>query len=395
MTAPTTGGAGRSDLIEFIRRAGRTTRKAIAEHTGLSRSVVAQAVAELIAGGLVVERMSATAPAAEPPLRSRRGRPTSVLELTPRPGVVVACDIGHRHLSVAVCDLRSRVRHETRTVFAVDDGAAATFAALARLVAAALSAAGAGGADVRAFGVSFPYPVVRSTGAVQAPAALRGWQGVTATDARPAGFGGIPIVFDNDANFGAWGERIHGTAPALDNLLYVKLSDGIGAGLIVDGVLLSGARGTGGEMGHIQVEPGGALCRCGRRGCLETVVAANPPDHRGAGLRVGRAIAQLCRFVDAEVVVLGGQLGSAGGPLVQGVRDAFAEAFDEPTGVTVRTAALGPRSELVGIIDRTVTAAWAADHTGRATDSHSSWRRTNSRVLLEVPFEEERFVMKE
>ena len=411
MTVPAQNGSGRSDHLEFIRRAGQTTRRAIAEHTGLSRSVVAQAVSELIAQGLVVERRLV-----QGALRSahgaQRGRPTAVLELAGQSGVVVAADIGHRHLTVAVCDLKGRVLEETRIPFPVDDSARATFRELHRLVAASLTRAGVGATDVAGFGVSFPFPVTKPTGMVLAPVALLGWQNVSAAEARPPGLPG-PIVHDNDANFGAWGERIHGGSPELDNLLYVKLGHGIGSGVIVDGMLLSGARGTSGEMGHIQVDPHGEVCRCGRRGCLETVVAASLPDRRLAGLRVGRAIAQLSAFVDAEVVILGGRFGASDGALMEGVKDAFARFTpdnEDPSGegaggaadgsprVRIQAAALGERSELVGIIDRTLSAAWASGagrSATRRTGAHSSWDRTNSEVVLEVPFDAERFVMKE
>ncbi|GLK18772.1 ROK family transcriptional regulator [Herbiconiux flava] len=381
MTASGAGGSGRVGLLDFVRRAGQTTRRSIAEHTGLSRSVVAQTVSELIERGLLVERSPAAA--------TTRGRPTAVLELARQPGVVLAFDIGHRHVTVAVADLHGRVLAEPRVDLVVDDGAAPTIRALRRLTTHALARAGAAVGDVAALGVSFPYPVLRPSGAVRAPAALPGWQGVTAETVRPAGFSG-PIVADNDANFGAWGERMRG-GTALDDMLYVKLGDGIGAGLVVGGRLLAGARGTGGEMGHIQVEPGGLLCRCGGHGCLETVVAASLPDEHLAGLRVGRAIAQLCTFVDTSIVVLGGRFGAAGGPLVEGVREAVAR-FSPPgeSRVEVRVAALGARAELVGIVDRTVSAAWASGTAQTGSMAHSSWDRTNSPAVLEHPFRDER-----
>ncbi|MCS5713277.1 ROK family protein [Herbiconiux sp. CPCC 205716] len=391
MTASATGGPGRAGLLDFIRRAERTTRRAIADHTGLSRSVVAQTVAELIELGVVVERRLEAGRA------SGRGRPTAVLELARQPGVVLACDIGHRHVTVAVSELAGGVLAESSVELAVDDGVAPTVRALHRLIARMLPAAGARMADVAALGVSFPFPVLRPSGAVRAPSALPGWSGATAEAVRPPGFSG-PIVADNDANFGAWGERMHG-GTALDDMLYVKLGDGIGAGLVAGGRLLAGARGAGGEMGHIQVEPGGLLCRCGGHGCLETVVAASLPDEHLAGLRVGRAIAQLCSFVDTSVVVLGGRFGAAGGALVDGVREAVARF--SPAGesrVEVRVAALGARAELAGIVDRTVSAAWASGiampGSGSPSSVHpfvlSSWDRTNSPAVLEHPLRDER-----
>ncbi|MEA9986573.1 ROK family transcriptional regulator, partial [Subtercola sp. RTI3] len=302
MPAPAHPDGSRHDRhLEFIRRAGETTRRAIAEHTGLSRSVVAQTVAELIAQGLVEEHrvevrraaagsaaMAGTAMASSAlaagsaPVRrahsapadasrtGRRGRPTAVLRLAHQQGAIVACDIGHAHITVAVTDLQARVRRERRIPFPVDTGAAATFAALHTLVAECLASCGVTAAGVQAFGVSFPYPVIRTRGTVRAPLHLTGWQGALAADAVPPAFN-CPLVFDNDANFGLWGERMHGAGRGIDNLLYIKLADGIGAGLLVDGLVLAGARGIGGEMGHLRVDPLGAPCRCGNRGCLESV----------------------------------------------------------------------------------------------------------------------------
>ncbi len=376
--------SGAGDHLEFIRRAGQTTRRAIAEHTGLSRSVVAQTVSELIAQGLVIEHRlgaaavsaaavsaaavsaaSAASAASAGRARATRGRPTAVLQLARQHGVIVACDIGHRHITVAVADLHGHELVEQSIHFPVDEGSAQTFAATHSLVMQLLDQARSTLAEVCGFGISLPFPITtgRASGraSVRAPANLAGWHGTNLADAAPAGLS-CPVIIDNDANFGAWGERMFGGTTAIDNLLYVKLSDGIGAGLIVNGTLLAGATGLGGEMGHIEVQPGGALCRCGRRGCLEAVIAECLPDYHRAGLRVGRAVAQLCAFVDPEVVVLGGRIGSVGEPLLAGVREALAEFSQDATvSVVVRSAAWGTRSELMGIIDRTLAAAWASD----------------------------------
>ncbi|MCU1481727.1 MAG: family transcriptional regulator [Subtercola sp.] len=380
VSATTPPGAG--DHLEFIRRAGHTTRRAIAEHTGLSRSVVAQTVSELIAQGLVIEhRLSTaavTAAASAGRARAARGRPTAVLQLARQHGVVVACDIGHRHVTVAIADLHGHLIAEQSIDFPVDEGSAQTFSATHALVFRLLDEARSTVADVCGFGVSLPFPITTGRASVpiptvRAPSNLDGWHSTNLTDATPAGLS-CPVVIDNDANFGAWGERMVGNSAAIDNLLYVKLSDGIGAGLIVNGTLLAGATGLGGEMGHIEVQAGGALCRCGRRGCLEAVVADCLPDYHRAGLRVGRAVAQLCAFVDPEVVVLGGRVGSMGEPLLAGVRQALADySLDGTVSVVVRSAAWGARSELMGIIDRTLAAAWASDRiAGRRSPREAS-----------------------
>jgi len=220
---------------------------------------------------------------------------------------------------------------------------------------------------------------------VRAPASLATWVGAQPATILARGLH-CPVIIDNDANLGAWGEYLHGAGRDANSLFYIKAADGVGAGLVVDGVIFNGARGVSGEMGHVQVDPGGELCRCGRSGCLEAVYSsaavrrrlgladdihsvdpfivtgANRVVFTDAGRSIGRVVAQLCNFLDPDVVVFGGPLGAVGSPLLDGVREAFVE-FGQVSAVRevpLRAAELGIRSELVGAVDRAVQAAWAA-----------------------------------
>lgn len=80
---------------------------------------------------------------------------------------------------------------------------------------------------------------------------------------------GVPVALGNDANVGLLGEWIAGAARDVDNVLGVWMGTGIGGALILDGRPFNGSRGAAGEIGHMVVRPGGALCSCGRRGCVE------------------------------------------------------------------------------------------------------------------------------
>ncbi|MEO8968806.1 MAG: ROK family protein, partial [Solirubrobacteraceae bacterium] len=80
---------------------------------------------------------------------------------------------------------------------------------------------------------------------------------------------GVPVVLGNDVNVGLLGEWVAGAAHGVENVLGVWMGTGIGAGLILDGRPFNGSRGAAGELGHVVVRPGGALCSCGRRGCVE------------------------------------------------------------------------------------------------------------------------------
>lgn len=85
---------------------------------------------------------------------------------------------------------------------------------------------------------------------------------------------GLPVVTENDANAGAYGEWACGAGKGLQHMAYITLGTGLGCGLILSGALFRGVSGYAGELGHTAVEPGGRLCACGARGCLETRVSA-------------------------------------------------------------------------------------------------------------------------
>ena len=111
---------------------------------------------------------------------------------------------------------------------------------------------------------------------------------------------GVPVHADNDANLGALAELHHGIARGRHDVIYLKIASGVGAGIVLGGRLHRGASGIAGEIGHVQVGEDGHVCRCGNRGCLETMVSAarllepaaagvrRAADHRaGAGARRG------------------------------------------------------------------------------------------------------------
>ena len=85
---------------------------------------------------------------------------------------------------------------------------------------------------------------------------------------------GVPVIAENDANAGAYGEWSCGAGKTLKHMAYISLGTGLGCGLILYGSLFRGASGYAGELGHTVVEPEGRLCACGAVGCVETIVSA-------------------------------------------------------------------------------------------------------------------------
>ena len=120
--------------------------------------------------------------------------------------------------------------------------------------------------------MGLPGPIEQREGTVGSTAILPGWIGMTAAAEMRRRLE-IPVMVDNDANLGALAEAAFGAGRDAGDLIYLKVSAGIGAGLILNGRLYRGSAGLAGELGHVLVDPDGIVCRCGNRGCLETVAA--------------------------------------------------------------------------------------------------------------------------
>jgi predicted NBD/HSP70 family sugar kinase len=363
-------------VIDTLRGEDSISRAEIARRTGLSRSTVSSLVTDLQADGLVVERSEAATAHGD-----QGGRPPILLSLDSSAGTAVGIDFGHRHLRVAVSDLASNVLAERELELDTDHSAAEGLDAAAELVAQALGDAGVDRTRVVGAGVGLPGPIEQSSGVVGSAAILPGWVGVAAAKEMKRRLD-VPIVVDNDANLGALAEAAFGAARDASDLVYIKVSSGIGAGLILNGRLYRGAAGLAGELGHVLVDPDGLVCRCGNRGCLETVASSGAlvellrrshssdvsvPDMlrlaregdlgcqrviHDAGRAIGRAVADLLNVLNPEIVVVGGDLAGAGDILLDGVREAVARAAlpAAAAACTVTAGVLGDRAQVLGAV---------------------------------------------
>jgi predicted NBD/HSP70 family sugar kinase len=309
-----------------------------------------------------------------------RGRPPTLLRLDPSAGTALGVYFGHDHVRVAAADLSSTVLAERKRMLDVDHSAAAALDAAVALVGAVLDETAIERSGVIGVGMGISGPVDLS-GAVGRTVILPDWQGLNAGDELSRRLE-LPVAVDNDANLGALAEISLGAARGLGDVLYVMLSSGIGSGLILDGRLHRGASGFAGELGHVFVVEKGAVCRCGNRGCLETVASTEAllallrPAHgadltvagmlelvaagdRAAnrvvydcGRAVGRVLASFNSCLDPQAIVVGGELSSAGEPLLNGIRDAI-ERYAMPGAagrVEVKAGVLGERAEVLGCL---------------------------------------------
>src|SRR5215218_6604250 len=229
--------------------------------------------------------------------------------------------------------------------------------------------------------MGLPGPINRETGTVGSSSILPGWVGVNAGEEMGRRLD-IPVSVENDANLGALAEFVWGAGKGHSDIVYIKLSSGIGAGLLLGGRLHQGAGGTAGEIGHAPAQYGTAICRCGSRGCLETVASAraiaeqfgasrgepastkelleltsdgDPAATRliaEAGREIGVAAAGLCNLINPDCVIVGGDLSAAGEvitePILESIRRyAIASAAEQ---VSVVAGVLGERAELLGAL---------------------------------------------
>jgi predicted NBD/HSP70 family sugar kinase/biotin operon repressor len=361
-------------VVDALRRRGPASRADIAATAGLSRATVSSLVAELLESGLLVERKDGEG-------ASRTGRPPVLLAVEPAAGGALGVDFGHAHLRVALADLNADVRAERHVGLDVDHDADEALDAAAELVDELLAEVDIDRDALLGCGLGLPGPIDADTGTVGSTVILPGWRGRHAGDELASRLG-VQVTVDNDANLGALAEMTYGAARGARDLVYVKAASGVGAGIVLGGRLHRGIRGMAGELGHVHVEDEGRVCRCGNRGCLETVAAAPAllsllrESHgddlalggllelaaRGdlgtrrvlqdAGLAIGRALAVAVNLLNPELVVVGGDLALAGEPLLEGVREslnryalpAAAEAARVTGGV------LGDRAEVLGAL---------------------------------------------
>ena len=361
-------------VLDALRRQGLVSRSDLARLTGLSRTTVGSLVADLQARGLVVEEVDGER-------HPGRGRPPALLRLDRSAGVAVGIDFDHDRVRVALADLSSTVLGEDCTEIDVDHSAPDAIDAAVEIIEALRVAAGLAESELIGAGVGLPGPIDGRTGTVGSATILPGWAGKSPRDMLSERLG-LPVEVDNDANLGALAEVSFGAGRGLTDVVYVRLGSGVGAGLVIDGRLHHGAAGLAGEIGHVQVLADGVVCRCGNRGCLESVAAEGSirallrPAHdhevtrrdvldllaardlgatrvvNDAGRAIGRVLADLCNALNFEAVVVGGELSEAGEPLLDGIRDSI-DRYALPgaaAAVKVVHGELGERAEVLGAL---------------------------------------------
>lgn len=361
-------------LLRHVHLSGPTSRAELTSRMGLNRSTIMALTADLTAAGLVREEL--------PKETGRAGRPSLVVRPESARVYVFALDVGVDRLVAArvglggtILDRRETVRR--RGPFSLEEvvGPLAGFARQMHrrtrpdTVCVGVAAAVSGGVD-RSDGIIRFGP---NLGSVDVPFAAEMTRRLAL---------GLPVTVGNDANLAALAEHTRGVGVGCRDLIYLHGDVGIGGGVIVNGQLLGGHQGFGGEVGHMVVNPKGRLCGCGSLGCLEAeageravleaagrlgpemgrdaVRAVVDAADRGdivaqaalsrVGDWLGLGVANLVNVFNPEMVVFGGMLrevylGSAAQVRSRVAVDALSPSRDV---LRLRTSALGDDATLVG-----------------------------------------------
>jgi predicted NBD/HSP70 family sugar kinase len=347
---------------------GPATQAELARQTGLSTATISNIVRIMQGAGLV---------STEPTTSS--GRRALNVRLNSNGAIAVGIDFGRRHLRVVLASLSYHIIAEESVELPLGHHAEDGIAAAVDLLDKLLLESGVDRSAVVGAGAGIPGPIDRRSSTVAQGAILPEWVGIHILERLEKALD-MPVFVDNDANLGALSEVTWGPHGGVSNLMFLKIGSGIGAGLILNGAPYYGTVGITGEIGHATIHEHGMVCRCGNRGCLETIASTTTmiellsrgrdepfgPDKivsdalardsatlrvvDDAGLAVGRALGNVANLINPEVIVVGGPLAGLGNLLLDPIRRGLVRHAVPVVGETTHLAmsSLGARAEALG-----------------------------------------------
>ena len=234
------------------------TRQELQDSTGLSRVTISQVVQELLDEKVLVEADQ---------LPSNGGRKANALAINPSHDFIGICYFSATALTVAVSDLSGEIKNKRREISLIEEGPDTALPNATEWLQDALK--GIPKSKLLGIVVGVPGPVEHKTGVVINPPIMRGWDGVNIREHFAKNFK-VPVFLENDVNLMVIAEH-RLIYPEIENLIFVKMSTGIGSGLIIDGRLYRGSQGSAGDIGHVQLDAlKGLPCRCGHHDCVES-----------------------------------------------------------------------------------------------------------------------------
>lgn len=379
--APSTTAGSPGGILTLVRSGRATSRAEVARATGLSPTTVAVRVELLIDAGYLREAGSGD---------SHGGRRPRQLEVDPSGGLIIGVDLGARHASFGVFDMRAQLIADHHVDIDIAEGPDVILPWVASLAQQLATNNAQDGQRLIGIGLGLPGPVSQPAGLLISPSRMPGWDGLDVA-AELKRLSGVPTVVDNDANLMALGEHII-RGEDINDFVFIKAGSSIGGGVIVGGELHHGHHGMAGDISHVTVHGAPATpCSCGRNGCLDAVAggaaivaslqaaAVNVSDTpqvlelarnghplatqmlRDAGIHTGTVLATVVNFSNPQRIVLGGALSEAGA-FVGGIKSAiYTECLPLATdGLEIDVSQAKERGGIIGaarvVLDRILDA---------------------------------------
>jgi N-acetylglucosamine repressor len=268
-------------VLRTIYEREQISRADVARETRLTRTTVSDVVADLMDQGLVEEIGYGP---------SAGGKPPILLSVVADSRHLIGIDLASAEFRGAVVNLRGQIRQQINVPLDNRDGEAAlalVYEMVQNLMAATHS-------TLLGIGIGSPGLMDATNGIVRRSVNLD-WHNLPLRDLLEERFG-LPVYVANDSQVAALGEYTFGDGPGEENLVVVKVGQGIGAGIVLNGQIFHGETFGAGEIGHVAVVENGSLCRCGNSGCLETVASARAIVNQARSLAAADPNSRLHQF---------------------------------------------------------------------------------------------------
>jgi predicted NBD/HSP70 family sugar kinase len=332
-----------AQIVGALSRNGGMSSAQIARLTGLARSTVSTAVAQLKLSRVVVEVERMTVDGA--------GRPGILLALNPQAGTCVGVHLGYDDVQVVAADVSHNFIAQRRVAVGVDYEPEQVLNIVKDVFGEFYKDNGLSRQSLLGVGISVSGPVGRS-GVLQRGGILPKWAGLNIKTLFSSVFA-APVFVENESNCAALAELKWGAARGVNDFVMFKMDVGVGGAIVNNGHVITGVSGGAGEFGHVSINPEGELCRCGNRGCLElyasfvkpleqlsrvhktpmtieSAIALAEAGDAGA-LRMisdvaeygGRGLAMVGTIINPPLFIIGGKLALAGELLFAPLRKSY------------------------------------------------------------------------
>ncbi len=377
-----------TQIIQHLRSAGKLSRSELAQIMGYSRASMTGFINDLMEPDILKEVGEGA---------SQGGRRPLILSINGDYGFIAGYDIGATSIDIALANFKGDILEHYTEPADVRDSPEVVLGRCAEIILELLIKRGGTPEQVAAIGIGVPGPVEFAKSVLIAPPLMSHWENFSVKELVSKTFTSATVVVDNDVNIMALGELYAGGGKGLSNFIWVKIGTGIGSGIITMGEIYRGANGTAGNIGHIEADHNGPICRCGNRGCLEAMAAGPSIAQRGrqaaeegrspflskrlmenngklmandigeaaskgdtaaieiirdSGRLVGSVLAGLVEFINPEVIFIGGGISKIGFTLLSSIRQAILQRASplSTRDLRVEYSQLGDTAGVVGAI---------------------------------------------